>query len=573
MTLRMPTPFLSSAARRLVPILIALSMADSPSAAAAVETLTRLPPQSDISRERVEPLPLPPADFEFRIQNPEKSAVPRSVDEVEFSVRSIHVVGATHFPEATVRAFFAPLEKRTIVLDDLRKAALQLEDLYRAKGFFLTRVFISPQQVRGGVLEVRVLEGYIGAASVNAPNRPSQRHVEKSLASLINVRPAQFSDLEDRLLSINDTPGLSANSILRQGADAGSSEILVTAAKVPNAYRASFSNTGSETLGPASYGVGATLNQPFARPGALDIDLSAAGGKLSELRSGSTRYALPIGYGGSVLTLGGLLAYANPGGAVAPLDIRSRVISLNSRLRVPLLRSRANSAYVDTDLTVNRSRTNALGEPLIDDRSSVVQAGLTWQQADWLMGATTISIALSHGLPIFGAIDRSAPLASVQGFRPDFTKLTYSLQRTQGLARRLTLQANLQGQYTADRLLSGELVSFGGPQIGRGYDPSVVAGDRGLGVSGELQYRAPLKFGKLADSVIAYAFGDWARATTLASATTPKTTDCISSAGFGVRAVLYGHALIDMQLADARRNIAGGASQAPRLNVTVSLFF
>jgi hemolysin activation/secretion protein len=516
---------------------------------------------------------LPPADYEFRIQNPERSAVPRAVDEIQFSVRSIRIVGATHFSDDTVKAFFTPLEGRTIVLDDLRQAAQKLEDLYRAKGFFLTRVFISPQQVRDGVLEVRVLEGYIGGAFVEGPNQPSRNHVEKFLKPVIGQRPAQFRDLEDRLLLINDTPGLSANSVLRQGADPGSSEILVTAAKLPNAYRASFGNTGSETLGPTSYGVGATLNQPFARPGALDIDLSAAGGKLTELRSASLRYAAPVGHRGAVLTLGGLLAYARPGGAVAALDIRSRVISLNSRLRVPLLRSRANSVYLDTDLTLNRSKTDALGQPLINDRTTVAQAGLTWQQADWLKGATTFTLAISHGLNLFGAVERSDPLASVQGFRPGFTKLTYSLQRTQGLAPRLTFQFNVQGQYSADRLLSGELISFGGPQLGRGYDPSVVAGDRGLGTLSEIQYRAPLNFGKLTDSAVLYGFGDWARTTSLAAGSSPKITDHISSAGFGVRTILFVHALMDMQLADARRTMGSTAGHALRFNVTASLFF
>lgn len=558
---------------RVLPMLVALSAAASQTAMAAAGSAIRLPPQGDISRQRVQPLPLPPVDYEFRIQNPEKSAVPRAIDEIQFSVRSIRIVGATHFSDATVKAFFTPLEGRTIVLDDLRQAAQKLEDLYRAKGFFLTRVFISPQQVRDGVLEVRVLEGYVGAAFVEAPNQPSRHHVEKFLQPVIGRRPAQFRDLEDRLLMINDTPGLSANSVLRQGADAGSSEILVTAAKLPNSYRASFGNTGSETLGPTSYGVGATLNQPFARPGALDIDLSAAGGKLNELRSVSMRYASPVGHGGAVLTMGGLLAYARPGGAVAALEIRSRVISINSRLRVPLLRSRANSVYLDSDLTVNRSRTEALGQPLIDDRTTVAQAGLTWQQVDWLKGTTTVTLAISHGLNLFGAIDRADPLASVQGFKPDFTKLSYSLQRTQTLAPRLSFQFNVQGQYTADRLLSGELISFGGPQLGRGYDPSVVAGDRGVGLLGEVQYRLPVNLGKLTDSFALYGFGDWARTTSLAAGPSPEITDHISSAGCGVRVVLYGHALMDMQLADARGTVGGGAGHAPRFNVTASLFF
>ncbi len=137
----------SRARRRLAadrPAMMA-SLAVLPATSAYAQVV--LPPQSDISRQRVEPLPLPSNAFDFRIQSPEKSAVPRAIDEVEFSVASIKVTGATHFSAEEVHAFFVPLEGRKIVLQDLRDAAQKLEDRYRAEGFFLTRVFVAPQKV------------------------------------------------------------------------------------------------------------------------------------------------------------------------------------------------------------------------------------------------------------------------------------------------------------------------------------------------------------------------------------------------------------------------------------------
>ena len=552
---------------------LATAVAGCQGSLAFAQNAIKLPPQADIARQRVAPLPLPPADYDFRIQNPEKSAVPRAVDDIEFSVRAIRVVGAEHFPDSVVRSIFAPLEGKTIVLEDLRKAAQQLEDRYRAEGYFLTRVFVSPQQVKDGVLEVQVLEGYIGAAFVEAPNAASRRHVEQLLEPVTKQRPARFLDLESRLLLINDIPGLAGNSVLRQGVEPGSSEMLVNLTRVPNAYRATFSNTASDILGPTSYGLGTTLSQPLGRPGLLDIDLSASGGNLSELRSANFRYASPVGSGGAVLALGGLVAFAKPGGIVAASDIESRIMSFNSRLRVPLLRTRPNSVYLDLSLTLNRSRTEAKGQLFVSDKGTVAEIGLSWQQAGWLNGATTVTLTLSRGLEIFGAIGRSALLPSVVGFKPDFTKLNYSLQRTQILADRITAQFNVQGQYTGDRLLSGEQVSFGGPSIGRGYDPSLLAGERGLGMVGELQYDLPVKLAPAADSAKLYSFADWARATTLAYGPMPKQNRYISSIGFGVRTVLWQHASVDMQLARAVRTVAGDPRRGARFNLNVFLFW
>lgn len=540
-------------------------------ATALAQSAIKLPPQGDISRQRVAPLPLPPADYEFRIENPEKSAVARSVDDVKFSVKSIRVIGATRFPEAQVKAFFTPVEGRVIVLDDLRKAAQDLEDLYRKNGYFLTRVFIAPQQVKDGVLEVQVLEGYVGAVFVEGPNAGSRHHAEALLKPVMAKRPTNFDDLEERLLLINDTPGLAAKAVLRQGAERGSSELLLTATRLPTSYRASFSNSASEILGPTTYGVGATFGQPLGRPGSLDIDLSGAGGGLKELRSANLRYAMPLAQR-AIFSVGGLLAYARPGGFVANLNIKSRVMTLNTHLRVPLVRSRDNSLYFDGGLTVNRSRTFAIGKLQVDDRGTVADAGLSWQTSEYLNGTTTVTVALFRGVDLFGANDRSALFPSVQGFKPDFLKVGYSLQRTQALVGRLSAQFNLQGQYSNDRLPSGELISFGGPSLGRGYDPSLVAGERGVGMLLELRYGLPVHLGKVTDGVTLYGFGDWGRATSLAKTPSPKTTDKISSAGFGVRSILWSRVSIDAQGAFASRSLGGRASRSPRFNLSLNLF-
>ena len=532
-----------------------------------------LPPQSDISRQRVEPLPLPSNAYDFRIQTPEKSAVPRAVDEVEFSVASIKVTGVTHFSADEVDAIFAPLEGRKIVLQDLRDAAQKLEDKYRSEGFFLTRVFVAPQKVQDGELQVQVLEGYINQVFVDGPNPASTRLAEAVVGPITRKRPTRFSDLERRMLILNDMPGVTGSTVLQQGAVPGSSEMLVTAGRAPNQYRATFANTSSEILGPLSYSLGGTFFQPLGRPGALDVTLSAAGERLKELRSVNARYAMPLSAHGLIASIGGLIAFARPGGVVADLDVRSNVLSINTRVRAPLLRGRANSIYIDLGMALNRNKTTILGELVSDDRSTVAEATLSWQQANWLSGDTNVSLSLFQGLSLFGANDASAEFASVQGFKPKFQRLVYSLQRTQRLTQRFSVQLNAQGQYTTDRLASGETISFGGSSIGRGYDPSLIGGERGLGVSGELRYALPYALPALIDGVQLYTFADSASATTLAYETDPKVTNKISSIGLGVRLVLIGKVNLDLQGAQARRTVANDERNEKRFNLNALVAF
>lgn len=533
-----------------------------------------LPPQADISRQRVAPLPLPQSEFDLRIQNPEKAPTPRAVDEIEFSVAHIRLVGADHLPQDEARQFFAGLEGRRIVLQELRDAAQKLEDHYRAQGAFLTRVIVPPQKVEGGTLEVRVIEGYVDAAFVDAANLPTRGLLEGMVRHIPGRKPLMLRDLEQALLRANDIPGVSASSVLRPGAAAGSSDLMVVGERRPSQYFASFANTGSDTLGPWTYTVGASLAQPLQRPGALDLSYSTAGESFRELSAVSVRYAMPVGVKGAILSIGGLLANAHPGGAVRALDVVSRSRSANVRLRVPLQRRRSHSVFVDFGLTLNRSRVEGLGEQLSDDRSTVAEVAVNWRQSGWLGGDMTLGASVFHGVDILGAFGTDAPLPSVPGFDPDFTKVTFQFQRQQPLRGQLSLVVSAQGQYSSDRLASSEQVSFGGSTLGRGYDPSLLAGDRGVGGMVQLQLGLPgLAVDGKVEGASAYAFADWATARTLAYGTTPAVSGSLASIGLGLRFMLMRHASVDLQVADARKVLPSSTRNGARFNLGLNLFF
>ncbi|MEO0032747.1 MAG: hypothetical protein RIS94_2505 [Pseudomonadota bacterium] len=533
-----------------------------------------LPPQADISRQRVAPLPLPPSDFDLKIQNPEKAPTPRAVDEIAFDVTHIRLIGADHLPESESHPFFAALEGRKIVLQDLRDAAQALEDHYHAQGYFLTRVIVPPQKVRDGVLDVQVIEGFVDAAFVDAPNRPTRALLQRMVRAVPQDKPLRLRTLEHALLLANDLPGMTASSVLRPGAVLGSSDLIVAGQTRPAQFFASFANTGSDTLGPLMYTVGASLAQPLNRPGALDLSYSTAGERFSELSAISVRYAMPVGSHGAIFTIGGLLANARPGGEIRALDVRSRARSADVRLRLPLERTRRNSLFLDLGLTLNRSRVKALGEALSDDRSTVSELALTWRQTGWLGGEMTLGGSVFHGLVMFGALDENSPLPSVPGFKPDFTKVTFQFQRQQPLFGPFSLTTSAQGQYTADLLASGEQVSFGGSVLGRGYDPSLLFGDKGVGASLQMQMALPgATLDKKVEGVTAYAFVDWATATSLAHDSTPAVSGSLASVGLGLRCTLMQHLGLDMQVADARKTLPASTRHGARFNLALNMFF
>ncbi|GAA4010736.1 ShlB/FhaC/HecB family hemolysin secretion/activation protein [Sphingomonas humi] len=540
--------------------------------ALAQVTPPSLPSQSDISRSRVTLPPPKTPDFDLRIQRPEKAPVARAIDEVDFAVTGIMVDGATAFPPDQVNAFFAPLVGKTVGLEALREAATRLENLYSRKGFFLSRVFVPPQQVKDGVLTVRVIEGYIGDIYVEGMDRGSRARVEAMLAPLLKRKPIDLASVERRLLVLNDLPGLSGTSVLRPGADLGASDLVVTLAKPADLYQVTVNNSASKILGPWSYSALPVINRPFSLPGTLLLGVSAGGRKIEAVRSANLRYSVPIGTSGLIASLGGVIARSRPAGSLRPLEIQSDLTSLSLRSRYPILRGRKHSLFLEAGLAVNRFVTDILGQRIVDDRSTVGDVGLIYQQNGWLAGSTTVALGVAQGLPILGAGDKAAPFPSVLGFDPGFTKLTYTIQRTQRLPRGFSALAALQGQYSSSKLLAGELVSFGGPSIGRGYDPSAIAGDRGIG--GLFEVRRDVRVKALGFyTAQPYVFADAARVTTLATVLGPRSSERIHSIGAGFR-LFHPHGSIDLQIADAGRRLGSADERRnPRILISTSVGF
>lgn len=543
---------------------------------AAAQTVPRVvpPPQADISRQRVAPLPLPERTYDLNLLTPERAAVPRAVDEVEFSVRRIRVTGATVFTDAELARIFAPLEGRKIVLDDLRKAAEKLEALYRARGHFLTRVLVPPQEVRDETLDVQVLEGFIADLFVEAPNANMAALGKGLVGPVTRARPVRLVDLESPMLLLNDMPGIRATSVLKPGVAPASSDLVLKMERRPTQSFMALSNLASDAIGPLTLVMGTTISQPLGLAGATDLTLNAAGERMDELQVITVRHAIPVGRRGVVATVGLVVASARPGGDVAALDLRSHSGSGSVRVRVPLLRTRTDALFAEAGFAVNRSFVSALGEPVTQDRSSVADVALAWRQVGWLGGDMNVRLGASQGLLAFGANDRDVRLPSVIGFAPKFQKFTLLWQRNQPLLGPLSAGFVVQGQYSRQRLLSGEQMMFGGSLIGRGYDPSSIIGDKGIGGLAELRFSLPrLSVKGRLDNLQLYGFGDAAVTVVNPLPGDTRTTSRLATLGVGLRGLAFGRVALDAHVASARRTVSETTGRGERVNFSATLLF
>jgi hemolysin activation/secretion protein len=446
-----------------------------------------LPGAVQPGRDRPGPaLPQQP-DFDFSIVAPHRSAVPRAVDEVHFKLSDIKITGATTIPAAQFQPLYAGLIGKDITLADILNVADGIEAEYRARGYLLVRAYVPPQRVRDGVFTINVVEGFLANVTVQGGDPDVQSQIRDYLRPATASHPLTLSSMERGLLLTNDIPGISATGVLKPSPDTpGASDLVVDVAQPWIAGGLAVDNRGSRFSGLWTVSGDVEFNSIFGED-QLAATITSAPDSLEQI-AGSLRYRRAIGDDGLIGSLIASVTHGEPGSTLSAFNVLTDSWAVGPRLTYPVIRSRAETLLLDGGLTVQDARVNVLSSGISHDQWRVFDIGGSYQRTDVLGGVWTTTFDIAQGLPFLGATANHSPLASRTGALFDFTKLTAYTRLAVPLPDAFSVVLSAQGQYSSAPLITGEQITFGGTQIGRGYDPGGITGDHGAGGSLELRY-------------------------------------------------------------------------------------
>lgn len=427
----------------------------------------------------------PPA-FDFSVESPQRSAVPRAVDEIHFKLGDLRIVGARSLSAAGFRPLYENLLGRTVTLADILDVADAIEKQYRAAGFVLVRAYVPPQHVKDGIFTIRIVEGYVASTSVQGGSEETRSLVKSYLRPVLMDRPLHLGTIERALLIANDIPGVSATGVLRPSPVVpGASDLAVTIAAPTLAGSLSANNRGSHLSGLWTVSGTAAYNDILGND---QLSASATADPIHARQyGGQLKYAIALGDDGLVGSIFGAGSHGAPAGQLGSIDVRTDSWAVGPRLTYPLIRTREETLSLDGGFTVQDAHVDILGSKISHDQWRVADLAVTYLRNDFLAGNWAATIDAAQGLPILGATDNHSPQLSLGG-RSVFTKLTGLVHYTAPLIDAFSFVATLQGQYAFNPLIEGEQILFGGTNIGRGYEPGAVTGDSGAGGSAELRY-------------------------------------------------------------------------------------
>ncbi len=481
--------------------------------------------------------------------------------EPEVELKRVEFEGNTVFSDQELQGLVKGWLGKKVSIEELEGVRKTISKHYFDNRYVNSGAVIDAQDLADGVLEIRIVEGWLDAVNVMNEGWLRSGYLQKRLQREVG-KPLNLDDLKLGLELIRrDDKIRKINTALVPGEELGQSQLdmIVTENKVfdvgvgvsnrrPPSVGAEEAEVYFGTKNLTSLGDSLRANYTFTQNGMREADLGGAGNY-------SLFYSLPLNRWDTTLELGLTQSdYAILEEPFDSLDIESDTSMYTVALRQPIYRDFQHDFSVSLKGEHRRSEVMVAGERFSISPGSVAgQTRITalrfspeyvYRSQDRVIAART---TLSFGL------DELDPIISSDFDRNYFTWLTQASWVESVSKNDTLLVLKLMHQYTDQRVVSMEQFSLGGMNTIRGYRENQLIRDNAVIISPELRFPVYKdRYGKALVYLI--PFFDYG---TGWNTDGPRDRETIYSAGLGATfnpndyvnlAVYWGHAFKDFDI-------------------------
>lgn len=470
------------------------------------------PPTAGSVLESVKEAPPAPKPADQILEKPAEAAAPAAPMAAGATVKvaGFHFKGNTVYSEAQLQALLSEYQGKDLNLDGLNEAAEVIKSYYRQHEFFLAQAVLPPQEIKDGMVEIRVVEGSIGKANIkmadNARLKESvaRRYMDTMLPSGTLITE---TGIEKPLLLLNDLPGVTIRSTIRPGAETGQADMDVHVGDENKRFAGDLQldNWGNRNSGRLRL-TGTAEARNLTGYGDL-LSVRGLYGEDKGTTLARISYSMPVGSQGTKVTASYSDLTYELGGVFADLnaDGEAKVASLLAMH--PFKRSRNNNLFGILGYD-NKKLADRKFDGTNEDKRTLnnIWLGLAGDYRDDLAGGAlnTYNVALTGG-----DVDITTA-ATNDNYETEgrFAKLNASYQRLQHVADNTALLVSVSGQLAGKNLASVEQMSLGGPRGVRSHPVGEAAGDDALLTTLELRRVLP-SLKPLGGTLQVSAFADW----------------------------------------------------------------
>ena len=461
-----------------------------------------------------------------------QSHPPAGSEQIRFVLREVQLTGAEGLDTSLSKPIYEEYVGKEITLDTVWLIAARMTERYQAAGYFLSRVYVPPQEIGDGVIQLNVVQGHISEIGLDEASRKNSLVVEWT-NRLLNRKPLNSAEIESVLLRLNTLAGQNYRAVLELPQDKnppqGAVRLSIVSEKAAPAARVSIDNYGSRFLGPFEITQQLTMGIIPNQKTTLSL-LTAT--QIGELRYGGITHEIPLNYDWT-MDFAASVTSASPGYTLKPQEITSLSKNYGVGFTYQWLRQRDDALSTRVAFEGRDTQSKLLGEfPLTNDFIRAFRLSLNYQGQGMGEGYNVASATVSRGVSQFGASAAGSQNLSRAEAKPDFTKLEISGTRVQSLPQELSAIGRINGQIASGPLFSSEEFGYGGQNFGRAYDSSEITGDHGVAASLELRYNGLPAWHDTA--IVPYGFYDIGKVWNEDTGQSKPLS--ASSAGFGLHA-------------------------------------
>lgn len=205
-----------------------------------------------LEQQQRQPLLTPPPEM---VPAPVPGA-PLSSDGACITIRTIKVEGNTLLSASTVRRLVSTFEGKCLTLGQINEILQRITNAYTERGYVTSRAVLGPQDLSGGELVVRIIEGTVEEISLS-PESTMQPRQLLSIFPWVKGDTLNLRDIEQGLDQLNRLPSNAATMRIEPGEGPGASRVVINNVQ-SRTWRAvaGYDNYGQETTGIPQYTLG-----------------------------------------------------------------------------------------------------------------------------------------------------------------------------------------------------------------------------------------------------------------------------------------------------------------------------
>jgi len=422
------------------------------------------------------------------------------------TLKNIHFQGVTILGDMELKGLVERYLNVPMSYEQMLDIGMTVETYYRQNNY-LARVILPPQDLTDGVLMVDVIESVFSKVEVeqelaDLPN--TQAHVEAIiLAQQPTGEPLNTKSLDRALALANDLPGMNVQGSLRQGSDAGETELLLKLYQGRTRQaELSLDNGGSRATGVQRLMASMTWFNPNDIADLLSlVAVHTQGSDYARLA-----YSIPVGVDGWRMGLNAsAMSYEVVVGEQGMVGAVGHAVTKGLEWLYPLIRHDNSSATISLTADAKTfQNTSAQGLLMSDYEAKVLAAQVSGFYRDLNPGGGTgtYALQLSHGhINLDGSLSQQTDSTTVQTAGM-FDKLRVNGTWQQSLSTQTSAFVSYTGQLADRNLDSSEKMQLGGMNGVRAYPTGEGSGSDAQLVQLELRH-------SLESGVNLTGFYDW----------------------------------------------------------------